>query len=161
MKRTLGIIAAVGLLALAAVPLVHGEEQTREGYKAQVDPLCRANRTTNERIMAGARQRLNRNELKPAGRQFIRLSRSFGTLIGELAKVPPPAADTHRIKRWLEIMKLLKTRLRLVGKYYIEGLKIKGNHEGILAQRAGISANNTTIVLHFDDCRFGNFERSG
>jgi len=161
MKRMLGIIVAVGLLALAAVPFVHGEEQTREGYKAQVDPLCKANRKTNERIMAGARQRLNRNRLKPAGKQFIRLSGSFGALIGKLSKVPPPAADTHRIKRWLEIMNLLKTRLRLVGKYYIEGLKIKGNHEGILAQRAGISANNTTIVLHFHDCRFGNFEHSG
>lgn len=161
MKRTSGIFVVFALLALASVPFAQGGEQTREGYKAQVEPLCRANRKANERIMAGARQRLNRNRLKPAGKQFIRLSGSFGVLIGRLSKVPPPTTDVHRIERWLEIMKLLKTRLRLVGKYYIEGLKIKGNHEGILAQRAGISANNTTIVLHFHDCRFGNFDRSG
>jgi len=161
MKRTLGIFVVFALFAAVAAPFSHGEEQTREGYKAQVEPLCKANRATNERIMSGVRQRLSRNRLRPAGKQFIRVSASFGSLIGKLAKVPPPITDVHRIKRWLEIMKLLKTRLRLVGKYYIEGLKIKGNHEGILAERAGISANNTTIVLHFHDCRFGRFDRSG
>jgi hypothetical protein len=51
--------------------------------------------------------------------------------------------------------------VRLVGRYYGEGLKIKGNHEAILAERAGISANNTTIVLHFRYCRFGNLDRGG
>jgi hypothetical protein len=161
MKRTLGILVAVALLALAAVPLVHGEEQTRESYKAQVEPLCMANRKANERIMAGVRQRINRDRLKPAGEQFFRVSESFGTLIGKLAKVPPPTTDVRRIERWLETLKLLKTRLRLVGKYYLEGLKIKGNHEGVLAERAGISANNTTIVLHFRECRFGRFDRNG
>lgn len=161
MKRTLGTLAAVALLALAAAPLAHGEEQTRESYKAQVEPICMANRKANERIMAGVQRRVNENRLKPAGKQFIRVSRSLGGLIGRLVKVPPPATDVHRIERWLEIMRLLKTRLRLVGKYYGEGLKIKGNHEGVLAERAGISANNTTIVLHFHDCRFGRFNRNG
>lgn len=161
MKRTLGILVAVALLALGGVPLARGEEQTRESYKAQVEPICKANRDANERIMAGVRERINRNQLKPAGQQFIRVSESFGGLIGKLAKVAPPSTDVHRIKRWLEIMKLLKTRLRLVGRYYGEGLKIKGNHEGILAERAGVAANNTTIVLHLHECRFGRFDRNG
>jgi len=161
MKRTLGILVAVALLVLASVSVVRGEEQTRETYKAQVEPLCKANRRTNERIMAGVRGRLRRNRLRAAGKQFIRLSSSFGGLIRRLARVAPPVTDTRRIRRWLEIMRLLKSRLRLVGRYYGEGLKIKGNHEGILAERAGISANNTTIVLHFRDCRFGRFDRNG
>jgi len=161
MKRTLGTLFAVALLALAAAPLAHGDEQTRESYKAQAEPLCKANREANERIMSGVRRRLGKNKLKPAGKQFVRLSRSFARLIARLAKLRPPSTDTHRIERWLEIMKLLKARLRLIGKYYLEGLKIKGNHEGILAERAGISANNTTIVLHFRECRFGRFDRNG
>lgn len=161
MKRTLGTSVVVALLALAAVPLARGEEQTRESYKARVEPLCRVNRRANERIMSGVRRRIRKNELKAAGRQFIRVSHSFGRLVAQLSKVPPPVGDTHRIKRWLESVKLLKARLRLVGKYYGEGLKIKGNHEGILAERAGVSANNTTIVLHFRECRFGRFNRNG
>ncbi|HET7052488.1 MAG TPA: hypothetical protein VFI09_01055 [Solirubrobacterales bacterium] len=161
MRGKLGTLAAIALVTLAVAPLAHGEEQTRESYKAQVEPICRANRKTNEKIMAGAQQRINENKLKPAGRQFVRLSRSFGDLVGGLTKVSPPATDVHRIDRWIEIMKLLKGRLRLAGKYYVEGNKIKGTHMAIWAQRAALSANNTTIVLHFHYCRFGNFEHSG
>ena len=138
MKRTLGIFVVIALLAFGVLPLAQGEEQTRESYKAQVEPICQANREANERIMSGVRQRLNGNKLKPAGKQFIRASRSFGGLIGRLAKVPPPTTNVHRIKRWVEIMKLLKTRLRLVGRYYGEGLKIKGNHEGIRRTRRNL-----------------------
>lgn len=160
MRRTLGIFVVLALLAFGALPLAQGEEQTRESYKAQVEPICQANRKANERIMAGARQRINRNRLKPAGRQFFQLSRSFGGLIGKLAKVPPPETDVRRIGRWLHSIELLKSRIRLVGKYYTEGLKIRGSHEAIHAQRAGISANNTTVPLHFHYCRFSNFENS-
>jgi len=159
MRGTLLTIVAVALLALGAAPLARGDEQTRDTYKAQVEPICQANRESNEKIMAGARQRIGRNRLTPAGHQFVRLSGSFGDLLKRLAKVPPPEADAHRIGRWLEAIKLLKSRLRLVGEYYLEGQKIKGNHEAIHAQRAGISANNTTIVLHFRYCHFSNFER--
>lgn len=161
MRRTLGILVVLALLAFGALPLAQGEEQTRESYKAQVEPICQANRRANERIMAGARQRASRNKLKPAGLQFIHLSRSFGDLLGRLAKVPPPETDVRRIGHWLHSIKLLKSRIRLVGKYYIEGQKIRGNHEAIHAQRAGISANNTTVPLHFHYCRFSNFESSG
>jgi hypothetical protein len=161
MRGTLATFAAIALATLAAASLAHGEEQTRESFKAQVEPICLANRKANERIMAGARERVNRNRLKPAGKQFVRLSMSFGGLIGRLAKVPPPVTDVHRIGRWIEIMKLLKARLRLVGRYFTEGLKIKGNHEAILAERSAISANNTTIVLHLHYCRFGRFDRNG
>ena len=159
MRGTLRTIAAVALLALALAPLARGGEQTRESYKARVEPICKANREANERIMSGARRRVNHNRLTPAGHQFVRLSKSFGGLLKRLSKVPPPETDSHRIDRWLESIELLGSRLRLVGKYYLEGDKIRGNHEAIHAQRAGISANNTTIPLHFRECRFSNFER--
>jgi hypothetical protein len=161
MRGPLGTLAAIALATLAVAPLAHGEEQTRESYKAQVEPICQANRSANERIMGGAKKRLDRGRLNPAGKQFIQVSESFAKLIGQLAMVPPPTTDVHRIERWVEIMKLLRSRLRQVGKYFIEGSKIKGNHEAVLAERAGISANNTTIVLHFRYCRFGRFDRNG
>jgi len=161
MRGPLPTFAVIALLALVAVPLARGEEgaeQTRETYKARVEPICKANRRANERIMSGARKRVNRNRLKPAGRQFIHLSRSFGDLLRRLVKVPPPETDMRRIGRWLHSIKLLKARVRLVGRYYLEGLKIRGNHEAIHAQRAAISANNTTVPLHFRYCRFSGVE---
>jgi hypothetical protein len=160
MKGLLLTLAAIALALLAGAPLAHGEEQTRESYTAQVEPICKANRKSNERIMAGARERVNKGEFVPVGKQFVRVSNSFGGLIERLATVPPPPADDHRIDRWFEQMRLLKTRLRAVGKYYKEGEEIKAAHESILAERSGISANNISIVFHMHYCRFGRFDRS-
>jgi hypothetical protein len=157
MRRSLGTLAAtVALLAVA--PTVHGEEQTRESYKAQVEPICAANREANERIMAGARRRVNKGEFELAGEQFIRVSASFGGLIKQIAAVPPPPADARRVSRWLHFMRLVKTRLRTVGKHYKDGDEIKAAHESILAERSGISANNISIVFKVRDCRFRRFD---
>jgi hypothetical protein len=161
MKGPLGTLVAIVAVMLVIAPLADGEEpaQTRESYKVAVDPLCKANREANERIMAGARERVNKDQLKPAGKQFIRLSESFGGLIKQLTPVPAPPADAHRVERWFDSMRLLKQRLRNVGKYYKAEEKIKATHESILAERSGISANNTSIVFHFTYCRFSHFER--
>jgi hypothetical protein len=158
MRKPLGTFAALALAMLAVASPAGGEEQTRDSYKAQIEPICKANRSANERIMAGSRERVNAGKLMPAGKQFIRVSESFGKLIKQLAPVPPPATDSNRIDRWLDIMGLIKSRLRNVGKYFIAGEKIKATHESILAERSGISANNATIVLHFRYCRFGRFD---
>lgn len=160
MRKPLGTLAAIALVTLAVAPLAAGAEQTRETYKAQVEPICKANRVANERIMAGARQRVNRDQLVPVGKQFIRVSGSFGSLIGKLATVPPPVGDEHRVERWFSSLRLIRQRLRLVGKYYKAGEKIRGTHEAILAERSGISANNTSIVFHFEFCRFGHIPGS-
>jgi hypothetical protein len=156
MKRPLGTLAATVLTALAVAPFALGAEQTRESYKAQVEPICQANREVNERIMRGARQRVNHDQLVPVSKQFVRLSGSFGDLIAQLEAVPPPVGDEHRVERWFDSMSLLRDRLRLVGKYYKAGEKIKGTHEAILAERSSLSANNTSIVFHFHYCRFGH-----
>lgn len=160
MKRPLGTFAAIFVVLLVSAPPVVGAEQTREAYVAQIEPICEANRSANERIMAGARERINRDELELAGKQFIRVSASFGGLIKRLATVSPPPADTRRVDRWFEQMRLLKTRLRNVGKYYKEGKEIKATHESILAERSGISANNVSIVLKVRSCRFGRIKGS-
>lgn len=141
---------------LAIVSLAAAEEQTRETYKAQVEPICQANRDANEKIMAGARERVNKGKLDLAGKQFIRVSGSVGHLVSQLAPIAAPVTDERRVERWLSSIGLLQLRLREVGKYYRAGEKIKAAHESILAERAGISANNTSIVFHFRYCRFGH-----
>ncbi len=156
MKRTLGTFAAVAFAMLAIAPLAAGEEQTRDSYKTQVEPICQKNRSTNEKIMAGAKERVNMGKLGPVGKQFIQVSGSVGGLIKQLRPVPAPSVDERRIEHWLGSIRLLKQRLREVGKYYKAGEKIKATHESILAERAGISANNTSIVFHFHYCRFGH-----
>jgi hypothetical protein len=156
MKRTLGTLAAIAIAMLAIAPLAAGEEQTRDSYTAQVEPICQANRSANEKIMAGAKERVNKGKLALAGKQFVRVSGSVGGLIKQLAAVPAPTADETRVEHWLGSIQLLKQRLREVGKYYKAGEKIKGTHTAILAERAGLSANNTSIAFHFHYCRFSH-----
>lgn len=156
MKKTLGTFAVIATAMLAIAPFAAGEEQTRDSYKAQVEPICQANRSANEKIMSGARDRVKNGKLVPAGKQFIRVSGSFGGLIKQLAPIPAPATDERRVEHWLDSMQLLKQRLREVGKYYKAGERIKAAHESILAERAGLSANNTSIVFHFHFCRFSH-----
>lgn len=153
----LGTTVAVLVAMLGVAVVAHGaegEEQTRESYTAQVEPICKTNRATNERIMEGARKRIADDELALVGNQFIRASASVANLADQLEKVPPPPADTRRIDRWIHFIRLLKTRMRKVGKYYKEGLEIKGTHESILAERSGISANNLMVVFPLRYCRF-------
>jgi hypothetical protein len=154
MKGPLGTFAVIAIAMLAVAPLAAGEEGTRESYKAQVEPICQANRKANEKIMAGARARVNRGKLTLAGKQFIKVSGSVAGLVKQLAPIPAPAADVRRVEHWLGSIRLLKQRLRNVGKYYKAGEKIKAAHTSILAERAGLSANNTSIVFHFHYCRF-------
>ncbi len=156
MKGPLGTFAAIAIAMLAIAPLAAGEEQTRDSYKTQVEPICQANREANEKIMAGARDRINKNKLEPAGKQFIRVSGSLGEMIKQLAPIPAPTTDERRVERWFVSMRLLQQRLRNVGKYYVADEKIKAAHELILAERAGLSANNTSIVFHFRYCRFSH-----
>jgi hypothetical protein len=156
MKRTLGTFAAIAIAMLAIAPLAAGEEQTRDTYKAQVEPICLANRSANEKIMAGAKERVRKGKLVLAGKQFIRVSGSVGGMLKQLAAVPAPTSDATRVEHWLGSIRLLEQRLREVGKYYKAGAKIKAAHESILAERAGLSANNTSIVFHFHYCRFSN-----
>jgi hypothetical protein len=159
MKGPLGTLVAIVAALLVAAPLAHGEEQTRESYKAQVEPICKTNREANERIMDGAQKRVNKREYVAVGKQFVRVSESFGSLIPKLAAVPPPLGDERRVERWLEQMRLVKTRLRQTGKYYKQGEEIKAAHEAILAERSGIAANNISIVFKVRYCRFSRFER--
>ncbi len=154
MRGTLGTLAVLFVAMLAIAPLAGAEEPTRESYVAQLEPICQANREANERILDGAKERVDKGKLVPAGKQFIRVSRSFGGLIKRIAAVPPPPADGKRIERWLELMGLVESRLLNVGKYFKQGEKIRANHESIQAERSGNSANNTIFAFHFHYCRF-------
>jgi hypothetical protein len=158
MKGLLSILATIVALLAPASPAL-AAEQTRETYKATIEPVCQANREANERIMDGAQRRINKREFTAVGKQFIRVSGSFGSLIPRIAAVPPPVGDEHRVDRWLEQMRLIKSRLRNVGRYYKEGEDIKAAHESALAQRSGIAANNISIVFKVRYCRFGRFEQ--
>jgi hypothetical protein len=154
MQGTLRTAVALAAAMLVIVAAAHGDEgPTRDEYVSQVEPICKQNTLANERILKGAKDRINQNKLDAAGGQFIRASEAFGKTVRQLVAVPRPAADDARLLKWFGFLKIVKTNLRNIGKSLREGNKIKATHDSIRAERSGNAANNVSIVFGFHYCR--------
>jgi len=139
---------------LSVAGAAHGaEEQTRESYVAAVDPICQRDREAGERILDGAKDKINEGKLAVAGRQLIRASGRFGTTIRELVAVPRPPADEAKLQKWFGFLRIVKDRLRKTGKFYKEGKRLEATHESIRAEKSGNAANNVSFAFHFRYCR--------
>lgn len=145
--------AIVVALLLAAAPLAHGEEQTRAGYRAQVEPICKRDTQRSKRILRGAERRIKKQKLVPAGRQFLRVSRTFGQAIGQIVRVPRPPADEARLQKWFKFLRLVKARLRQLGKHLVRKQRTKATHTSVRLERASNSANNISFPFGFRACR--------
>lgn len=152
MKATLGTIVVALLATLAVAPLAHGAE-TRDTYREKVEPICKRDTLRSKRILRGAQQRIRKQKLVPAGRQFLRVSRTFGRAVGQLVRVPRPAADDARLRKWLEFLRIVQKRLRIFGQRLIERKRVKATHASIHLERSANAANNVSFVFEFDYCR--------
>lgn len=154
MRGKLGTLAAILVATFAVVPLAHGEEPpTREGYVAQVEPICKVNTEASQRILAGAGERIKKRKLEPAGKQFIHVSRSFGQGIRQIVTVPRPAADEARLQKWFKFLRIVKTRLFDLGKALTADERLHATHEQIKLERSANAANNASFVFGFHYCR--------
>lgn len=153
MKGPLGTLAVIVVTMLAVVPVAHGVEQTRESYVERVEPICKRDTLRSKRILRGAQRRIKRQKLALAGRQFLRVSRTFGRAIRQIVRVPRPPADDARLRKWFKFLRLLQTRLRVLGKTLIRGDRVRATHASIKAERTGNAANNVGFVFGFRYCR--------
>lgn len=154
MRGKLGTLAAILVATIVVVPFAHGEEPlTRESYVAQVEPICKANTETSKRVLAGAGERIKKRKLEPAGKQFIRASRSFGQGIRQIVTVPRPPADEAKLQKWFEFLRIVKTRLFALGKVLTEDERLHATHDEIQLERSANAANNVSFAFHFHYCR--------
>jgi hypothetical protein len=154
MGKTLGTVAALAVTTLAvAVPAAGAEEQTREAYVAQVEPICKRDKAAGEQILGGTKDNINNGKLALAGRQLIRASNRFGATIRQLVAVPRPPADDTKLQKWFKFLRLVKTRMAKTGKFYKEGKELEATHESIRAEKSGNAANNVSFAFDFRDCR--------
>jgi ribosomal 50S subunit-recycling heat shock protein len=157
MKGPLGTLAAIVVTMLAVAASAHGAEptgeQTRESYVAQVEPICKRDTLRSKRILKGAQGRIKQQKLALAGRQFLRVSETFGETIQQIVAVPRPPDDDARLQKWFGFLRILKMRLHVLGKTLIEGDRVKATHASIKAERTGNAANNVSFVFGFRYCR--------
>lgn len=149
-KTIAGMVAAA--LAVAAIANA-ADEPTRESYVAKVEAICKQNVRASQRILKGARARIKKRNLVPAGRQFVHVSIAMENAIKRIAAVPRPPADNTRLQKWIKFLGIVKTRLRRLGKALKAGERLKATHESINVERSSNATNNVGFAFEFHYCR--------
>jgi hypothetical protein len=161
MRGTLLTLAAVLAATFVVAPFAQGEEpQTREGYVARVEPLCKVNTEASQRVLSGVGHLLKQRKLKPAGRDFVHASRIFARGIGQIAKVPRPPADEARLLKWFRYLRIVKGRMFKLGQYLKAEERLRATHEKIALEHSSNAANNVGFVFRFHYCKLSR-ERFG
>lgn len=153
-KLFVSAAAALLILALGATVAlgVTSPEQTREGYVAQVEPICKTNTKANERILDGAEQKVKQGKLKVAAGQFAQASAAFGKAVKQIKAVPQPVADQAKLAKWTKALEEETKLLSEIGKALKAGNKSKAQTLSVKLTHNGNVANNAVLGFEFDYC---------
>src|SRR5262249_27442716 len=126
--------------------------QTREGYVAQVEPICKANTKANERILASVRGYIKQGKLKLAGAQFNKASQAFGKAVKQLSAGPQPTADAAKLTKWLGYLGDQKKLLAEAGAALNADKKTQAQEKIVRLRNNANLANNTVLSFEFNYC---------
>jgi len=150
-KLIFSLVAVVALLA--AIPS-NAAEQTPEGYKEAVEPICKTNTEANEKILKGVRQKVKDGNYDAAAKQFSGAAKALKKARTQLLAVPKPTEDAAQLTKWLGYA---KTEAQL---FESIATKLK-NDEATAAQKMVVrlvstarQANNQVLDYEFRYCRF-------
>lgn len=146
-------IVAAGVAALALSGIARAEDPlTREGYEAQVEPICKENTEANSHIFAGLRRgTAHRREV--AGRRFIRAANAFGQATSQIAVVPPPPGYEIKLAKWVQHLRIIEANLRKFGKALKQGVQQRIVTAELKLRSSGNAANNVVYDFDFHYCK--------
>jgi hypothetical protein len=155
-KRRPAIVAAMlCLAALATAPAaLAAEEPTRAEYKADVEPICKANTRANENILAGVKGKVKQGKLKPAGRQFTRASTALKGTLRQLKAVAKPPADEERLTEWLQRVGKQQILLKEIGEALIDEKRRRAETLSVKLVSGARLTNAIVVSFGFNYCRF-------
>jgi nitrogenase molybdenum-iron protein alpha/beta subunit len=126
--------------------------QTREGYVARVEPICKTNTTANERILSNVRKEIKQGKLKLAAGQFAQAAAAFGKATKQISAVPQPVADQAKLTKWLGLLGEEQRLLGEIGKALKAEKKGKAQSLSLKLTRNGNAANNAVLGFEFNYC---------
>jgi hypothetical protein len=154
--RTRAWALALALSMLAALPIVaHAAESevTRESYVASVEPICKANKSSSDRLLKPVKSLVKSDELKQASQRFTKAAAALERAQTQLAAVPQPPADAAKLTKWLagiraeaRLMRTIAAKLKQANKARASSLVVKLTHDAN-------TTNNLVIVFQFDYCK--------
>lgn len=151
-SRTFAVVLTAALATAALAAGAVGAEQTREGYVAEVEPICKRNTKANEQILAGVEGTIRRGKLAAAAGKFSRAATAFGKAVRQIRAVPQPSADAAKLNKWIGFLKKEKNILSSMSKALRKDQKGKVRNLSIQLDHNGRKANNTVLSFEFDYC---------
>jgi hypothetical protein len=151
-KKLVLSLAAIAVL-LAAVPAL-AAEVTPDEYKAQVEPICKANTQANEKILKGVRENVKKGDLGKASKQLLDAAKALKKTRGELLQVPTPSADAARLTKWLGGVKTEVDLLEAAGRKLAKGEKNGASQMVIRLKSNAMKTNNLVLSYEFHYCKF-------
>lgn len=143
------VLALTAILGPASAMAIERPE-----YKAEVEPICKANTQANERILKGVRDQVKDGKLGPAATKFSKAGAALKKAHTQLAAVEKPVADEAKLEKWLDYVKIeadlfnqVATKLRQDKKSAAQSLVNK------LTTNAN-KANAQVLAFGFRYCRF-------
>jgi hypothetical protein len=152
-SKTFAAILTMALTAAVLAAGAVGAEQTREGYVAQVEPICKKNTKANEQILAGVEGTIRQGKLQAAAGKFNRAAGAFGKAVSEIRAVPQPTADTAKLTKWISYLQGEKTILSKIAKALKDEDKGEVRSLSIQLDQNGRKANNSVLSFEFNYCR--------
>lgn len=149
----LSVALFVALLVVAPVAAAIEAEPTRPEYVAAVEPICKSNTEANSRILDGVKQQVQKDQLVPAGKRFVRAATALGKAVTRIAAVPKPVADKPKLEKWIGLLRNEKALLQKIGQALKAKNKFKAQKSAVDLNRNNNRANNTVISFGFNHCR--------
>lgn len=151
--RKLVLSLAVAAVSFAAVPAL-AAEVTPDEYKAQVEPICKANTQANEKILKGVRENVKKGKLSKASKQLFAAAKALKKTRAELLQVPAPSADAARLTQWLAGVKTEVDLLEAAGRKLAKGEKNGASQMVIRLKSNATKTNNLVLSYEFHYCKF-------
>jgi hypothetical protein len=164
-------VFAVALAAVAIGAVAHAEEAptgavTTEGpsrpeYVAELEKICKPGAKATQSAMDGVRDDVHHpSRIPAAARKFERAATIFGGTIDRISKVPRPAGDGARLKKWFRYLKRQEQYLEEIAGQLRADHTIKAQRLTARFIHHGNLANNVTLAFGFNYCSF-RFSRFG
>jgi hypothetical protein len=147
------LLALAAIAALAFTSMAYAAEISRDEYKAQVEPICKANSQANDKILKPVRKLVKQGRLKQAAARFTKASAALKKTLTQLQAVPQPSADEARLAKWLGYVKTEANLFAQAAKKLKAGKKSAAQKIVNKLTSTANQANATVLSFEFRYCR--------
>jgi hypothetical protein len=151
-RKTAGTAVALVAVLAATAFAATDPNQTRESYVAAVEPICKKNTKTNERLLDKVPKLVREDKLKVAAKKVTAAAASGKQAVKALKQVPQPPADAAKLTKWIgllekeqKLLSELSQAMKAENKRKVQLLTVKLTHNGN-------QANTAVLGFEFDYC---------